>query len=103
MRLIIAEKPSLARAIAAALPGSLLELAQALYERQLLTYPRSDCSRLPEAQLAEAREVIAAVLEQAPAFGAAAAAAHLGRRSLAWANSKITAHHAIIPTAHRAR
>jgi DNA topoisomerase III len=80
-----------------------LELAQALYERQLLTYPRSDCSHLPEGQFVEAREVMAAVLEHAPALGAAYAAANLRRRSRAWADSKVTAHHAIIPTAHRAR
>lgn len=79
--------------------AEVLELAQRLYERQLITYPRSDCSHLPEEHFAEARSVLAAIADHAPRLAAACASSDLGRRSKAWADGKVTAHHAIIPTA----
>jgi DNA topoisomerase III len=77
-----------------------LEIAQRLYERQLLTYPRSDCSHLPEEHWGQARGVVTAVAAQAPALVPVCAAAELGRRGRVWNDGKITAHHAIIPTAN---
>jgi DNA topoisomerase III len=79
-----------------------LEVAQRLYERQLLTYPRSDCTHLPEEHFGQARDVIAAVVAHAPTLVRACVAADFGRRGRAWNDAKVTAHHAIIPTANRA-
>ena len=76
-----------------------LDACQSLYEtRRLLTYPRSDCAYLPEGHHAQAREVLAAIGRQAPAFGPAIAKADLTLRSRAWNDKKVGAHHGIIPT-----
>jgi DNA topoisomerase-3 len=81
-------------------PKQTLDACQALYEtRRLLTYPRSDCSHLPEAHLDQATAVLAAVATNVPDLAPAVAAADRSRRSRAWDDKKITAHHAIIPTA----
>jgi DNA topoisomerase-3 len=79
---------------------AVLDACQALYERhRLLTYPRSDCAYLPEAQHAQAGSVLAAVAKHLPLLGPAVAAADAARRSKAWNDKKVTAHHAIVPTA----
>src|SRR5580693_5513737 len=76
-----------------------LDACQSLYEtRRLLTYPRSDCAYLPEGHHAQAHEVLAAIGRQAPAFGPAIAKADLTLRSRAWNDTKVGAHHGIIPT-----
>ena len=78
---------------------AVLEACQSLYEtHRLLTYPRSDCSHLPEGQHAQARDVARALTSQVPSLAASAAQADFSRRSKAWNDKKITAHHAIIPT-----
>lgn len=74
-----------------------LELAQRLYERELITYPRSDCSYLPEDHFGQAREVVAGIAVKAPRLASACAAADFTRRGRAWNDAKVTAHHAIIP------
>jgi DNA topoisomerase-3 len=81
--------------------AQVLTAAQRLYERQLLTYPRSDCRYLPEQHFGQARGVLAAVRDTAPSLAQACAAADLGRRGKAWNDAKVTAHHAIIPTTLR--
>jgi DNA topoisomerase-3 len=79
-----------------------LDTCQALYEvHRLTTYPRSDCNFLPAGQLAMAPDVLAAVSTNLPGLGALVGAAELARRSRAWDDSKVTEHHAIIPTASR--
>ena len=76
-----------------------LDACQVLYEtRRLLTYPRSDCPYLPEGHCAQAREVLAAIGQHAPAFGPAIAKADLTLRSRAWNDKKVGAHHGIVPT-----
>lgn len=77
-----------------------LDTAQALYEtHKALTYPRTDCPYLPESQHTEVAQVLA-VLEQSDSrYAPLIANADTGRRSRAWNDKKITAHHAIIPTA----
>jgi DNA topoisomerase-3 len=76
-----------------------LDAAQSLYEtHQLLTYPRSDCPYLPEAHHAQAPAVLAAAARQVPALATLVGRADRSRRSKAWADGKVTAHHAIIPT-----
>jgi len=78
---------------------AVLDACQSLYEtHRLTTYPRSDCSHLPEAHHAEGKDVVAAVARYAPSLGPAARGATLTLRSKAWNDKKVTAHHAIIPT-----
>lgn len=77
-----------------------LDIAQALYEtHKLITYPRSDCGYLPQSQHAEAPAILAA-LQRADA-SLAPLQPHLEpqRRSRAWNDAKVSAHHGIIPTA----
>jgi len=76
-----------------------LKALQALYEtHDLTTYPRSDCQFLPEGQFADANQVIAAVKNNLTFEGPVLAAVDDQRKSRAWNDSKVTAHHAIIPT-----
>lgn len=76
-----------------------LDACQSLYEtHRLLTYPRSDCSYLPEGHLDQATAVLAAVATNLPDLGPVVSRADGSRRSRAWNDKKVTAHHAIIPT-----
>ena len=79
-----------------------LEAAQALYEtHKLTTYPRTDCPYLSDAQHSETRDRLAAVAANMPALQAAVAGADPTRKSAAFNDSKVTAHHGIVPTAGR--
>ena len=83
-----------------------LELAQALYERhKVLTYPRTDARHLSSdvaAELAGPLAALAELPEYAPfARPLLAAPRPLGRRFVD--DTKVRDHHAIIPTATRAR
>jgi DNA topoisomerase-3 len=76
-----------------------LDLCQSLYEtHKLLTYPRSNCSHLPEGHHAQAGAVVGAVATNLPQLGELAKSADTKLRSRAWDDKKITAHHGIIPT-----
>ena len=78
-----------------------LNAAQALYEAHKLTsYPRTDCPYLPESQRTDARLILAAVNKVNPAFAPVTQGADLSLKSGAWNDSKIGAHHGIIPTSH---
>ncbi|HDR9133999.1 DNA topoisomerase 3 [Burkholderia vietnamiensis] len=84
-------------------PDEVLEAAQNLYEKhKLTTYPRTDCQFLPLGQLGDAAMVLQAAstnmrLEQK-------IEQHIDhtRKSRAWNDGKVTAHHAIIPTSQTA-
>jgi DNA topoisomerase-3 len=77
-----------------------LDACQSLYEtHSLVTYPRSDCRYLPEGQIAQAGDVLAAIATHVPALVDAAGRADRTSRSKAWNDKKINAHHAIVPTA----
>ncbi len=77
-----------------------LDLCQQLYERhKLITYPRSDCRYLPREQLQQASEVRAAIGRVASELSSAVAGVDPGLVSAAWNDQKVSAHHAIIPTA----
>ncbi|CAK0749685.1 DNA topoisomerase 3 [Gammaproteobacteria bacterium] len=77
-----------------------LDTAQALYEtHKAITYPRTDCPYLPNSQHAEAPGVLAAVAASDPGLAVLVQGANPALRSRAWDDAKITAHHAIIPTA----
>ena len=80
-------------------PKDTLDACQALYEiHRLITYPRSDCPYLPEGHLDQATAVLAAIATNIPALVPQVGSAERNRRSRAWNDSKVTAHHAIIPT-----
>lgn len=79
-----------------------LDTCQALYERhKLLTYPRSDCRYLPVEHLADRHAVIDALANNSPPLSQAARDADLALKSKAWNNSRVEAHHAIIPTSRK--
>jgi DNA topoisomerase-3 len=72
-----------------------LNLAQELYEAKLTSYPRTDCTFLPESQFLEAAEVLSSLSKQ---FAAEVKGADPRRRSQVWNDKKVTAHHGIVPT-----
>ncbi|SDJ95820.1 DNA topoisomerase-3 [Ferrimonas sediminum] len=76
-----------------------LDLCQNLYERhQLITYPRSDSRYLPKQQHRDAPKVCQAVAHHCSELQTAVTGADLSRKSRAWNDAKVDAHHAIIPT-----
>lgn len=77
---------------------TVLDVAQSLYEKhQLITYPRSDCRYLPAAHYEQRTSVIRALGSVSPSL-APLTPEDTSRRSRAWDDSKVDAHHAIIPT-----
>ena len=77
-----------------------LDIAQALYEtHKLITYPRSDCGYLPLSQHGEAPAIIAALGRSDPSLSELLTHVQPQRRSRAWNDGKVGAHHGIIPTA----
>ncbi|GAA0783958.1 MULTISPECIES: DNA topoisomerase III [Pseudomonadati] len=78
---------------------TVLDTCQQLYERhKLVTYPRSDCRYLPKEHLNDVPQVIAAIRHSCSALNDAANNANASLISKAWNDSKVSAHHAIIPT-----
>ncbi len=76
-----------------------LDICQSLYEKhKLITYPRSDSRHLPLEHLARAPQVLGAIGHNCESLKDALAATDSGRKSQAWNDSKVDAHHAIIPT-----
>ena len=81
-----------------------LDTCQSLYERhKLLTYPRSESRYLPNEHYAEGQSVIAAIANNCAAINGGgmnqfASRANPQIKSKAFNDSKVTAHHAIIPT-----
>ncbi|WP_042050123.1 DNA topoisomerase III [Aeromonas dhakensis] len=76
-----------------------LDVCQSLYERhKLITYPRSDSRHLPSEHFNRAGQVREAIVSTAPALARAVSEADGKIRSKAWNDSKVDAHHAIIPT-----
>lgn len=83
-------------------PKKTLAVAQSLYEKhQVLTYPRSDCPYLPVDHWGEGgvvRDAIVQSVGNKHALYPLTEEADLVHRGRCWNDSKITAHHAIIPT-----
>ena len=79
-------------------PKEVLDTVQALYEKKLVSYPRSDCNYLPVSQREDAKRILP-MLQTLSFSGAETADA--GRQGRAFNDSKITAHHAIVPTGER--
>ena len=82
-------------------PQEVLDTQQALYEKKLTSYPRSDCDYLPENQLADKDTILDHLAALGADFSPFAANADRQIRSRAWNDKKISAHHAIIPTTIR--
>lgn len=78
-------------------PQLVLDTAQALYEKKLTTYPRSDCDYLPENQLSDCRNILNN-LAKIDSLRNWLLNTNSSIKSRAWDDTKITAHHAIIPT-----
>jgi DNA topoisomerase-3 len=72
-----------------------LDTAQSLYEAKLTSYPRTDCSYLPESQWAEVERVLSGLPAE---YTELVEAADPKLKSGAWNDKKVTAHHAIVPT-----
>ena len=80
-------------------PQTVLDTAQALYEKKLTTYPRSDCEYLPENQFPDAANILKYLMSCGNNEVANwALKANCTIRSRTWNDEKISAHHAIIPT-----
>lgn len=76
-----------------------LNLCQSLYETHKATsYPRTDCSFLPESQYADAKNVLTAIAKTMPPLAGLVAKCDCSIQSPTWNDKKITAHHGIIPT-----
>ncbi|WP_313054739.1 DNA topoisomerase III [Pseudomonas lopnurensis] len=76
-----------------------LDIAQALYEtHKLITYPRSDCGYLPLSQHGEAPAIVAALAQADPALAPLLEHLDTRRKSRAWNDARVGAHHGIIPT-----
>ncbi|MDA0147027.1 DNA topoisomerase III [Vibrio sp. LaRot3] len=76
-----------------------LDTCQSLYEKhKLITYPRSDSRYLPKEHFAQAPSVTQAISNNAKELTSAVQGADLSLKSKAWNDSKVDAHHAIIPT-----
>ena len=77
-----------------------LKAAQALYEEfKIISYPRSDCRYLPESQHSDAVSILHAIARNEPDKAIICENAETEMRSAAWDNTKLGAHHAIIPMA----
>ena len=77
-----------------------LDTCQQLYEKhKLITYPRSDCQYLPTEHLNDVTAVTHAISQVSDKLATMLEHADLTKKSRAWNNQKVSAHHAIIPTA----
>ncbi|MBB3231669.1 DNA topoisomerase III [Halomonas stenophila] len=78
---------------------AVLDICQRLYERhQLITYPRSDCRYLPEEHWAGARATLEGACGGDETLRRWLAGADFSRRSRAWNDQRVGAHHALAPT-----
>lgn len=76
-----------------------LDVCQGLYEKHnLITYPRSDCRYLPNEHFDDAKKIVNTLAKSSEKYGPFAKQADPSIKGKVWNNSKVTAHHAIIPT-----
>lgn len=79
-----------------------LDTCQQLYERhQLITYPRSDSRHLPSEHFQHREAVLKAIAAGNATLNGYREGANPALRSKAWDDSKVDAHHAIVPTERR--
>ena len=79
-------------------PQEVLDTQQALYEKKLTSYPRSDCDYLPENQFGDAAAILKNLAAADSSLERFIEKADLSIKSRAWNDKKISAHHAIVPT-----
>ena len=72
-----------------------LDLVQSLYEKKLLTYPRTDSQFITDDMEGTVRQVISILCRKLPLFDSVAYTPDIDRISN---NAKVTDHHAILPT-----
>jgi DNA topoisomerase-3 len=75
-----------------------LDLAQGLYEKKALSYPRTDCAYLAESQKAEVAETLAVIEKNFPKAVATLRSMGMELRSTVFNDAKLTDHHAVVPT-----
>ncbi len=79
-----------------------LDICQRLYEtHKLITYPRSDNRYLPNEHFSERFKVMAAISHHLTEYSDKPDAVDPNLRNRCWNDSKVEAHHAIIPTARQ--
>lgn len=79
---------------------TVLDVSQQLYEKhKLITYPRSDCQYLPKDHLNDVSAVTRAIKSFSNKLADQLSFADLTKRGRAFNDKKVSAHHAIIPTA----
>lgn len=80
-------------------PDKVKEITQTLREKhRLITYNRSDSQYLSEEQHGDAPQILAAASDMLPELKAHGGKLDASRKSRAFDSSKVTAHHAIVPT-----
>ena len=83
---------------------SVLDTCQSLYEKhQLITYPRSDCRYLPVAHHKEMSDISEAIKSSISDAVEMLEHTDKSRKSAAFNDKKVGAHHAIIPTSRKLR
>ncbi|QBY03745.1 DNA topoisomerase III [Thalassotalea sp. HSM 43] len=83
---------------------TVLDTCQSLYERhKLITYPRSDCRYLPKEHHADAAKILANLASDNGRYKSFAEQADSKQKSRAFNDSKVSAHHAIVPTLKSAK
>lgn len=76
-------------------PSNVLAKVQSLYEKKYVSYPRSDCNYIPTAQHEDGKRI----LKSLASYGIdAGRLADVNIKSRCFNDSKVSAHHAIIPT-----
>lgn len=76
-----------------------LDTCQSLYEHhELQTYPRTDCSYLPENQFSDAPIILTHIQKSHPHLQSAVQGANSKLKSVAWNDSKLGEHFGLIPT-----
>ncbi len=75
-----------------------LGLIQSLYEKKVTTYPRVDTTYLPDDVYATVPDILRRMTPYAPQTAPLLAAPRLPKSKKVFDNSKVTDHHAIIPT-----
>jgi DNA topoisomerase-3 len=76
-----------------------LDTVQSLYEKQVVSYPRSDCSYLPESLHEKAGEIVGTIGKTFPQYETVIKnMADVSRKSRAFDDDKVAEHYAITPT-----
>ena len=76
-----------------------LDICQSLYEtHKMISYPRSDCRYLPTEQHQEAGAILSAINRTRSVYQPHVTACDPKRKSRAWNDKQVGAHHGIIPT-----